>query len=113
MRSHDRVSRLAVLDDGTYELGLITGKTLKIFVCECYSFGVAEYIETINQLGELDGVIISSTWCGYTPDAKKLCRSKGVGLFAIRDFMAALNKPKFWMHLNEQEVTDFKERGWL
>lgn len=113
MRLHHRVSRLDLVAAGTYRLCLVSGEILKIFICECYSFGVAEYFETINQLGRLDSVIINSYWCGYTPDAKRHCRREGVGLFTIRDFMAALNKPNFWMYLNEADTKHFQEMGWL
>src|SRR3546814_1248291 len=39
--------------------------TLFRSICECYAFGVADYIETTGKLGHLDLVIINSAWCGY------------------------------------------------
>ena len=86
---------------------------LRVFVCECYSFGAAEYVEVIANLGKVDVVLINSAWCGYTLDAKRACRNDKVGLFKIGDFMAALNKPKVWEYLNEGEQEAFTKKGWL
>ena len=113
MTAHRCVSNLNAISEGVYELTLASRKSLRVFVCECYSYGSAEYIETTDTLGALDAIIINSNWCGYTPEAKRLCRSKKVGLFSIGDFMAALNKPKFWLYLSKDETKIFREKGWL
>lgn len=103
MRDHNKVSSLTNIQGGLYDLSLTNGKTLKVFICECYSFGVAEYQETIQNLGQLDAIIINSNWCGYAPEAKIYCRERFVGLFKIRDFMAALNLTRYWEYLTEYE----------
>lgn len=113
MRSHSRVHDLRALGNGRYQLIKVDGTSLEVFVCECYSFGAAEYLETTSKLGRLDAVIISSNWCGYTPEAKAQCRSEKVGLFNIRDFMAALNRQDFWVYLDEWEEKRLKDRGLL
>lgn len=113
MRSHSRVRQLERLGDGRYNLTKADDSTLRVFVCECYSFGAAEYLETTTQLGRLDAIIISSNWCGYTPETKAQCRREQVGLFDIRDFMAALNRPDFWAYLDESEAKRLKDRGLL
>ncbi|BCJ09498.1 hypothetical protein PRtIB026_A08750 [Pseudomonas sp. RtIB026] len=103
MREHSKVSSLKNIQDGLYELTLRNGSTLKVFICECYSYGVAEYEETIQKLGHLDAIIINSNWCGYSADAKLYCRKRSVGLFKIRDFMAALNLTRHWEYLTDYE----------
>lgn len=107
MRSHSKVSSLENIKGGLYDLSLKNGNTLKVFICECYSYGVAEYEETVQKLGHLDVIIINSNWCGYSPDAKLYCREKSVGLFKIRDFMAALNFPHYWEYLTDYEKEKF------
>jgi len=113
MRQHRCVSNVKKVDAHTYELTLSTGGKLRVFICECYSYGVAEYAETTAALGSFDAILINSNWCGYTPDAKRICRGDKVGLFKIRDFMAALNKRDFWSYLTDAEIQSFKEKGWL
>jgi hypothetical protein len=113
MAAHHKVAGLDAKGGGLYELTLGSGEMLLVFICECYSFGVAEYTESVQKLGALNAVIIHSNWCGYTTDAKRHCREEHVGLFNIRDLMAALNRPDFWAYLNEGEKELFRKKGWL
>ena len=113
MRAHSKVRDLEALGDGRYRLTKSDGTILEVFVCECYAFGAAEYLETKTNLGRLDAVIIASNWCGYSPDVKAQCRAEQVGLFDIRDFMAALNRDDFWSYLTDWEEKRLKERGLL
>jgi hypothetical protein len=112
MRAHSQVSNLTMIVDGRYDLTTFFEAKLKVFICECYSYGVAEYTETTVEHGKLDVIIINSNWCGYTLEAKRLCRSERVGLFKIADFMSALNKANYWEHLNESEREAFTNKGW-
>jgi len=73
MRQHRSIKRLNSLRDGLYEIEKMNGDTLRIFICECYSYGVAEYIETKDIHGEIDDVVINSLWCEYTMEAKHFC----------------------------------------
>ena len=70
---------------------------------ECYSFGVAQFIDVQNQLGHVDVVIINSNWCGYTKDAREHCGAAQVGLFTIAEFMGALGQEDFWNYQTPAE----------
>lgn len=113
MATHSAVAAIRPLDDGLYEISLKAGQSLKVFVCECYSFGQAEYAESVQKLGRLDAIVINSNWCGYTHELKMQCRSECVGLFSVGDFMGALNKREYWLYLNKHDLQTFKEKGWL
>ena len=113
MRAHSGVAGLEPKGNGIYELTTKFGATLRVFICECYSFGAAEYIESMQTLGKLDAIVINSAWCGYTMDAKHLARNDKVALSKIGDFMSALNKADAWSHLNEAEQETFKKNSWL
>ena len=113
MERHNRVSTMERQGDGRYKLTRNDGTAIQIFVCECYSFGVAEYEEVLDNFGKVDAVIISSNWCGYTADVKRHCRDQGVGIFDIKGFMAALNREQLWTYLDEFEERNFREKGWL
>jgi hypothetical protein len=113
MRGHSRIKSIKAAQAGVYDLTLTTDSSIRVFVCECYSFGVAEYVEVMRKLGQLDAIVINSAWCGYTWDAKHTTRGDKVGLYKIGDFMAALNKPHIWDYLNESEKERFAKQGWL
>lgn len=111
MRSHSKVVDVRNVDAGLYEIALIDGRTLRVFICECYSFGLAEYFESVEKLGALDAVIINSNWCGYTMEAKLHCRASSVGLFDIGGFMSALNLRNHWEYLTKQEKEYLEKNG--
>jgi hypothetical protein len=112
MLSHDKVYDIQKTGEGIYELRLGEEKVIRVFICECYSFGLAEYYETVDKLGKIQAVIINSNWCGYAAEAKRFCREHGVGLFSIGEFMAALNMKNYWEYLTKEEREYFKEQGW-
>jgi hypothetical protein len=111
MHGHSKIVSIVKHQIGFYEIVLLGGRIIRAFVCECYSFGVAEYEETAEKLNGIDVVIINSSWCGYTDEVKLYCRSKEVGIFNIGAFMAALNTPKFWLYLDEYEKERFEKQG--
>ena len=111
MKSHNAVVSLERCGEGLYNL-LRRNGNIKVFVCECYAYGVAEYMESVEYLGHLDAIIINSLWCGYSLDVKRHCMELKVGIFKISDFMASLNRDNFWTYLNSDEIQDFKKMGW-
>lgn len=111
IQSHSKVSSLRNTGDGSYEISLIDGRTLTAFICECYSYGMAEYYESVEKIGDLNAVIINSNWCGYSMDAKLHCREHNVGLFDIGGFMAALNIRNHWEYLTKYEKEYFEKKG--
>ena len=113
MKSHSRVSSLRNNADGLYEIVLTDKRVLKVFICECYSFGMAEYYESVDNLGELNAVIINSNWCGYSMEAKFYCIEHSIGLFDIGGFMVALNMKNYWEYITKDEKAYFYEKGWM
>jgi len=111
MRSHKKVDSIKNTGEGLYEIKLTDERVLKVFICDCYSFSLADYYETIEHLGKIQCVIINSTWCKYTDEAKLHCREDGVGLFRLSDFMVALNQNKFWLYLSKVEREHFESLG--
>jgi hypothetical protein len=85
----------------------------KVNSIECYSFDTAEYVESCENYGPLQAVVISSNWCGYSLDVKRNCMSDQVGVFDTAGFMAAINRREYWTYLTEYERERFQENGWL
>ena len=112
IENHSHVKNLKKIDEGLYRLTHNTLGKLTLFIGECYSFGVAEYHEVLENYGDVDIILISSAWCGYTHEVKRFCRDQKVGLYKIGSFMGSLNKTKYWLYLDEDEQEYFAKKGW-
>ena len=81
MKLHSRVIELIKSSKNVYHIvRKADSRALTVFICECYSFGCAEAMETISKLENIDVIIINSLWCSYSMDAKHYCRSRKIGL---------------------------------
>lgn len=112
MRNHTKVENIRKVNPSFYKIKLTSGRVIKTFICECYSFGIAEYVESCQNLGKLDAVIINSIWCSYSLEVKRHCRDEHVGVYDITGFMAAIQMESYWQYLTEYEKEKFKEKGW-
>lgn len=108
MNDHSKVSGIDKVDTGLYDAHLKDGRVLRVFICECYSFGGGEYYEITQKLGPVDAVVINSNWCGYSPEVKIACQMEKVGIFDISGFMAAINLKNYWEYMTELEKKKLK-----
>lgn len=103
MHEHSKVSNLENIKTGLYDVHLLDGRVLRVFICECYAFDDASYYETVENYGPVNAVIISSSWCGYDFEMKLAKMQEKVGIFDIKGFMAAINKSNYWDYMSEWE----------
>ena len=96
-----------------YDLELKNGNKLRVFACECYSFGSVELDETLDAVGHVDLILINGNWCGYTLEAKRDAQQKKIGVYNIGDLMRALPRKEPWTYLSADETEKFKAKGWL
>ncbi|MBY5827671.1 hypothetical protein [Rhizobium leguminosarum] len=99
VNGHEKVEQLVNLGGGFFEVTRRGGDKLRAFVCECYTFGVAEFIEVRDHCADVSAIVISSSWCGYTDDVKDYCKALKIGVFNISEFMGALNREEFWSYV--------------
>ncbi|WP_111858099.1 hypothetical protein [Acinetobacter sp. CFCC 10889] len=102
--NHNKVINVVEVDvaNGLFDI-IQENRTLRIFICECYSFGVAEYEEALEHFENLDAIIINSTWCEYTPEVKEYCKEQRKGVFNLSEFFGAINFPSFWNYVSPDE----------
>jgi hypothetical protein len=99
MNGHEKVAQLVDVGGGFFEITRKIGDTLRVFVCECYAFGVAEFSEVQDHCSNVSAIVVSSNWCGYTDDVKAHCATLKVGVFTISEFMGALNRDDYWSYV--------------
>lgn len=104
IKKHNLVVNVEEVDASNGLFNIVQeNRTLRIFICECYSFGVAEYEEVLDHFENLDVIIINSTWCNYTADVKEYCKESRVGVFNISEFFGAINLTDFWNYIPPDE----------
>jgi hypothetical protein len=108
MHEHSKVRDFNNINIGLYEVNLVDGRRLLVFICECYAFDAASYYETVYRYGDVNAVIINSIWCGYDFDTKLEKMKDRVGIFDIKGFMAAINIPNYWEYMTEEEKDKLK-----
>lgn len=108
MREHSKVGDVKNVNTGLYDVHLLDGRVLRVFICECYAFDDASYHEIVGNYGSVNAVIISSNWCGYDFETKLARMQERVGVFDVKGFMAAINRTSYWEYVTEQERDSLK-----
>lgn len=110
MHEHSKVQSIEEIDTGLYDVHLMDGRVLRVFICECYAFDETSYYEVLQNHGSVNAMVISGNWCGYDFDMKIEKMDDEVGIFDIKGFMAAINKKNFWEYMTEYEKERLKQR---
>ncbi|WP_084679681.1 hypothetical protein [Curvibacter lanceolatus] len=103
MHEHSKVGGVKNIKTGLYDVHLLDGRVLRVFICECYAFDDASYHETVENYGPVNAVIINSNWCGYDFETKLARMHERVGIFDIKGFMTAINTSNYWGYMNADE----------
>lgn len=107
LHQHSHVESFTQEEQSIYNI-VRQNDSLRIFICDCYVLGIAEAIEVIENVSKINAIIINSNWCQYSSDAKIYCRERKIGLFIIKEFMAALNCPEYWLYLTKDQKKQFQ-----
>lgn len=110
MHGHNKVQSIKKIETGLYDVRLLDGRVLRVFICECYAFDDTSYYEVLENHGPVNAVVISGSWCGYDFDMKIEKMDDEVGIFDIKGFMAAINKQNYWEYMTEYEKERLKQR---
>jgi len=87
--------------------------SLCLLLVNTYTFGVADYYRAKAEFPDLTCIALAGDWDGYTPEAKELTDSMGVGLCVPRDLFAALWKenPNKYVRKNREHTPRDRFRG--
>jgi len=56
-----------------------------------YTVGVAAVIRATDEFPDMNHIVTSGVWCGYTVEAKEYGLEHNIGVFVIDEFMGALS----------------------
>ena len=91
LRTHNRVESFTRSDDILFRLQLITGEVMEVLLVSEYTVGVAAVIHAIDEFPDINHIVTSGVWFGYTEEAKQYGLDHNVGVFVIDEFLGALN----------------------
>lgn len=96
--NHGNVLTVSRHDDIILEVEREKGGQVTVICLDEYSFGEAAAHRVFQEFPEVDFISVGGNWNGYTPEAKKLCISKKIGLYNSSELTGALWLENFWSY---------------
>lgn len=89
---HTRVRGFQAEGDHVYVIQRRGLPDIRVWLCEIYMLGVADYEAIRNADPAVDAIVVLSAWNHYTPEAQSLGASEGVGVFKPGELLSALHR---------------------
>lgn len=100
--SHDRVNNYQELSDQQYTVNRTESKqAVFVYLTGLYTIGIADCMDILQKNPQVNCIVSSAAWNGYTSDAKEYTKSNEVGLFTLTEFMGAMNYDEFWNYVKK------------
>ena len=96
VKSHDMVTEVYI-DDICYYKAIATIQRkygiedLKAYIADVYILTASDVAEVMERYPDIDCIVVISNWNQYTDLAKENAKMLGVGVFTLKQFLAALN----------------------
>lgn len=104
LKGHSKVSEFSRTRDIFFEIKRCPPlNTVKALLVNVYTFGLAAYYKAKSEFPDINCVIVGGDWNGYTKEAKDLAMSEEIGLFAMSEFLGALNLAKVYSYVKLDE----------
>jgi hypothetical protein len=89
---HVKVKELTAVDDQVFVLERVGLPDVRVWVCDVYTLGVADYMAIRERDPSIDCVVTMSGYNQYTPQTKAQGLAEGVGVFKFAELMGALHR---------------------
>jgi hypothetical protein len=84
------ISEIQRLDKQVFYIHRKEKRDLKIYLTNVYIVGIADVIEILSLVSDIQAVVTMSAWNSYTNEAKMYCRRQQIGLFKFKEFLGAV-----------------------
>jgi hypothetical protein len=74
-----------------------------VFLTDVYTVGLADLLDAMDKIPDLNCIVTASNWNGYTRAAKEHGLQLQVGIFLIGEFLGALNRNDHWEYVKHNE----------
>jgi hypothetical protein len=93
LRSHNKVESFERTDDIFFKITRPAGLSpVNALLINVYTVGLADVFRAKEEFPELDCIVTSSIWNGYTREAKEHALDSELGLFVVSEFSRALRE---------------------
>ena len=99
IQDHDNVFSCKKLQDQVYIITRRNGDSLKVYITDLYTVGLADYYAIKGLIPNLDAIVTLSNWNGYTYQAKIEAKKHNIGIFVMREFYGALNNERITSYI--------------
>jgi hypothetical protein len=70
-----------------------------VYLTDVYTVGIADVIDAMTRIPDLNCVVTISNWNGYTQSAKDHGIQNHIGVFLFAELMGALNQDDIWTYV--------------
>lgn len=96
VKSHGNIVSVTRHDDIIIEAKRKNGSSITIICLDEYALGEAGIYRVLQEFPSINFISVGGNWNGYTPEAKRLCLERQIGLFNSSELTGALWKNDFW-----------------
>lgn len=96
VKSHDNIINVTRHDDIIIEAERKDGSSITIICLDEYALGESGIYRVLQEFPSVNFISVGGNWNGYTPEAKRLCLERKIGLFNSSELTGALWKNDFW-----------------
>jgi len=98
IKNHGNIISVTRHDDIIIDAKRNSGPRVIVICLDDYALGESGVLRVFKEFPEVNFISVGGNWNGYTPEAKKLCLSKQIGLYNSSELNGALFKNDFWTY---------------
>lgn len=91
MAAHTQVERMDSLSPSRYDLRLVDGTEVKVFMTDVYTFSASDYALLKAKHPDVTCIVSASNWNHFSDQAREDAAADGVATFHFADLMGALH----------------------
>ena len=93
MEGHSKVREVTRQSPSRWDLVMSTGKILKVFITDVYTFSLSDYSALRAQHRDVDVIVSASNWNHFSTAASEQSEQDGVATLMLgRELMGALHE---------------------
>lgn len=101
--THSAVESLVDRGENVFVINRKTHSPVVVFLTDVYTVGIADLIDAMARIPDLNCIVTISNWNGYTRAAKEHGVQNRVGVFLFAELMGALNRDDHWAYVKHDE----------